>query len=393
MVYVWPSDDWAREFSPSALEQYQRKIPRVPCTSLVARTRRGEDRTVYYILRDAGLFLDRECSAQIEQVRSEITQGSAGTLGLRFYELQLGKTAALSDILREFDANAISTVTGRKASSESLAVELFGFVSEWEETMPRMREHLAHAEGEVAQRSRTARDWKRYLFGAGTPYETACHAAADRLGLSEVERGKTCGPPVYPGHGAVLRLGANRDVSALARLRQKVQLMEPSERFILYVSSRLAEPGKFSDEFVESYPPRAQDWPMLESSEVDPYFHARQTDYEFYVPGELAAIAKTGHPQAIQKLLQSSLEASGAPAEIFYGGVIDCLITVPAATLAQLGGLRPSDRSGMLRDAFILDLGEDAAAQLLDAIAPSRPTAPALTSEIEQLVRETREAR
>ena len=56
--------------------------PIARCDQLAAYLRRGDDRTAFYILRDAGLFVDRSCRDHIKPIRADLAAGELSSLGL-----------------------------------------------------------------------------------------------------------------------------------------------------------------------------------------------------------------------------------------------------------------------------------------------------------------------
>jgi hypothetical protein len=188
--------------------------------------------------------------------------------------------------------------------------------------------------------------------------------------------------PRYPGHEAVLRLGAARDARSLAALRDGyLPIATPDQQYVIYLASRVASPGQFTNEFVESFPDK-QGGAQLAGVDVDQYMLDPPL-YEFYIAGQLAAIAESGHEQAIRKLLNMATWVDGAWAEIIYSGVVQCLIKVPEPTLLGLSNLEPEVRRRLLNSAFGLDLQDEDIPKLLGAVRSASTAVPTVASEVE----------
>jgi len=187
----------------------------------------------------------------------------------------------------------------------------------------------------------------------------------------------------YPGHVAVLKLGANKDTSALAQLRDNYLLRATrEERFIIFIASRLASPGKFSTEFVEAFPASRDDkWPKVELYIVDPLI---PSGFEFYTAGELAIIAEAGDPIAIRKLVQMATWVDGAWSEIILSGLVQCLIKVPNPTLVELAKLPPATRERILDISFELELLPEDIPKLVTSVHGARRAMPAVAAEVER---------
>lgn len=151
-------DDWAYELPSQAKERYLRKVPQVQCSEISIRLKKGEGMAVYIAIRDAGLFRDKSCSAEIRKNYDALMVQHPLRDAVLFYRSAFGDKVALREMVTVFDRE-------RKQMPDHPMVMLFGYLPDWELTGRRLARVSGTADGAAAEQLCSALKWRRFLYG------------------------------------------------------------------------------------------------------------------------------------------------------------------------------------------------------------------------------------
>jgi hypothetical protein len=169
------AEDWAYELSAEAKQIYRKKIVQYPCKKIPTlldqsmspefkQTQTGltlvpvqNEKTdeIYFTIRDAGLFRTKSCESYIKQHISRLNELPGVKAAIAFYFYRMGDKQQLNNLIADFD----------KASSDDFAVELFGFLDDWNVSGVRLVRLAAHADASGAELLCSSIMWRRYLYG------------------------------------------------------------------------------------------------------------------------------------------------------------------------------------------------------------------------------------
>jgi hypothetical protein len=151
-------DDWAYELSIAAKDIYLRKAITVPCNVLGELINKEKYLAASIAIRDAALFGDKGCAQEIQKNSKRLLNKEHTRLAMLFYRSHFGDTEATKALIQSYDKEI-----GKQADYP--AVELFGYMSDWDQTGRRLVQLANRADGSAAECLCSALSWRRFLYG------------------------------------------------------------------------------------------------------------------------------------------------------------------------------------------------------------------------------------
>lgn len=158
-------DDWAYELPSSAKEIYLRKTSTASCTVLSELTEKNLSLAASIAIRDAALFGDKRCAQEIQRNSSRLMKDEITRLSVLFYRSQFGDAEAKKTLIQSYDREIAKR-------ADYPAVELFGYMSDWDQTGRRLVRLANRADGSAAEDLCSALSWRRFLYGE-VPFSNA----------------------------------------------------------------------------------------------------------------------------------------------------------------------------------------------------------------------------
>lgn len=151
-------EDWAYELSSTAKDIYLRKTISVPCSALGELTEKNLYLAASIAIRDAALFGDKGCSQEIQRNIVRLMNKEHTRLAVFFYRSRFGDTEATKTLIQSYDREIATR-------ADYPVVELFGYMSDWDQTGRRLIRLAKRADGSAAEGLCSALSWRRFLYG------------------------------------------------------------------------------------------------------------------------------------------------------------------------------------------------------------------------------------
>jgi hypothetical protein len=182
--YRDPEEDWAQDPFGESKKTYFAHHGPFPCEKIPQYADDLDVTAIYWAIRDAGIFKDRSCMPYLKKAES-IKHDLVDT-AILFYRYRLGDKSQLAPLLRQFDDLG-------QDPGDSLLIELFGFLPDWEKTGRRLARATAHSDGHGAEVLSAAFEWKRFLYGKSPGFSSTCRKVAVEEHVDEVWVPDMCG--------------------------------------------------------------------------------------------------------------------------------------------------------------------------------------------------------
>lgn len=188
-----PSDDWAFEPSKKAFGTFDSKHGDFSCAKLGEYVTANDPWAAFYAIRDAALFGDKTCAKSIAVVDEALSKKPITSTAVAFYEAKMGEEAGLTALLKTFDDEAIPSESG--PALDHIAVSLFGFFPDWDQTGRRLLRHAKYADGAASAMNGNALVWKKHLYGGEPSYAADCAESAELEDVASMAS-YLCNPPM-----------------------------------------------------------------------------------------------------------------------------------------------------------------------------------------------------
>ncbi len=151
--------DWAYECGNDAKEIYSKKKIQIPCSRIDDLLKKNDINRMYIAIRDAALFGDKTCDTYIKKNLGKLKKLDGVKDALAFYSYKNGDSSGLKLLAKSYDKDV------QRTGSE-FAVELFGFLNEWQISGRRLVRFAKCCHDAVGGEILcSAIMWRRYLYG------------------------------------------------------------------------------------------------------------------------------------------------------------------------------------------------------------------------------------
>lgn len=182
--FRWPSDHWANELTEEAKQKYNEQYRAFPCENIPEYAAEVDVRAIYWSIRDAGIFKDESCEKYISD--PELPDSTAINYAVPFYMYRLGDESQLNILIQMFDDLG-------ESPGDSLLIELFGFLPDWEYTGRRLARSTHNSDGAGATSLSIAFQWKQFLYGHDPEFKNTCERIFVEERVTQVWYEEMCG--------------------------------------------------------------------------------------------------------------------------------------------------------------------------------------------------------